>query len=364
MPGIAYDANVGASTNLFSNGQLGFSTESSPAGSNAYLSASGTAVIARANVTIPAGAGVTIADVYTNTDGGTHGGINFDATGAHYVYQCDLNTETINDNSALVADGVVISQEGSTLPGDTVPVDGIARDITVGPSGHWLVHGRDADDSPWIIRGSGSTISQLIKGGDPIYPGSTEHWTPDFTHIGGGLTFFAQLADASGNYIIGGTTDNPDHFANTVLVYNNQRVIARENDPVDLDGNGLFDDGVYIAGFNTLPYEALQDGVAFVQGGILTIVTLRDASGALCHLEDTTIGQALVFIPISTCGSADFNCDGDVGTDADIESFFACLSGTCPAAPCPNNADFNGDGDVGTDADIEAFFRVLAGGSC
>jgi hypothetical protein len=29
-----------------------------------------------------------------------------------------------------------------------------------------------------------------------------------------------------------------------------------------------------------------------------------------------------------------------------------------------STADFNGDGDVGTDADIEAFFRVLAGGNC
>jgi hypothetical protein len=64
------------------------------------------------------------------------------------------------------------------------------------------------------------------------------------------------------------------------------------------------------------------------------------------------------------CGSADFNCDGDVGTDADIESFFRCLAGNCPGAPCPSSADFNADGDVGTDADIEAFFRVLAGGSC
>jgi alpha-tubulin suppressor-like RCC1 family protein len=64
------------------------------------------------------------------------------------------------------------------------------------------------------------------------------------------------------------------------------------------------------------------------------------------------------------CGSADFNCDGDVGTDADIEAFFACLSGTCPSAPCTGSADFNGDGDVGTDADIEAFFRVLGGGNC
>jgi hypothetical protein len=32
--------------------------------------------------------------------------------------------------------------------------------------------------------------------------------------------------------------------------------------------------------------------------------------------------------------------------------------------PRCGSADFNGDGDLGTDADIEAFFRVLAGGSC
>ncbi len=62
------------------------------------------------------------------------------------------------------------------------------------------------------------------------------------------------------------------------------------------------------------------------------------------------------------CGTADFNGDGDIGTDADIEAFFACLAGNC-CATC-GTADFNGDGDIGTDADIEAFFRVLAGGNC
>ena len=65
----------------------------------------------------------------------------------------------------------------------------------------------------------------------------------------------------------------------------------------------------------------------------------------------------------SVCGTADFNCDGDIGTDADIDAFFACLSGVCPRA-VHERADFNGDGDVGTDADIEAFFRVLGGGTC
>jgi hypothetical protein len=64
------------------------------------------------------------------------------------------------------------------------------------------------------------------------------------------------------------------------------------------------------------------------------------------------------------CGSADFDCDGDVATDFDIQAFFACLGGNCPAPPCTSSSDFNGDGDAGTDADIEAFFRVLAGGPC
>jgi hypothetical protein len=63
------------------------------------------------------------------------------------------------------------------------------------------------------------------------------------------------------------------------------------------------------------------------------------------------------------CCRNDYNGDGAVGTDADIEAFFACLSGNC-CATCPPNADFNCDGGVGTDADIESFFRVLSGGVC
>jgi hypothetical protein len=69
-------------------------------------------------------------------------------------------------------------------------------------------------------------------------------------------------------------------------------------------------------------------------------------------------------IIIGECDAIDFDCDGDTGTDADIEAFFACLAGTCPPAPCANDADFDNDGDAGTDLDIEAFFRVLAGGPC
>jgi subtilisin-like proprotein convertase family protein len=59
--------------------------------------------------------------------------------------------------------------------------------------------------------------------------------------------------------------------------------------------------------------------------------------------------------------SADFNGDGDVGTDADIMDFFRCLGGDC--CPTCGSVDIDGDGDVGTDADIMAFFRAFTSGA-
>jgi subtilisin-like proprotein convertase family protein len=94
-------------------------------------------------------------------------------------------------------------------------------------------------------------------------------------------------------------------------------------------------------------------------------VTVSDAALG----EPGSVTAATLFNPVpyscpTGCGSADFDCDGDVGTDADIEAFFACIGGHCPAAPCGSTADFDHDGDTGTDADIEAFFRVLGGNPC
>src|SRR6185503_19806230 len=41
--------------------------------------------------------------------------------------------------------------------------------------------------------------------------------------------------------------------------------------------------------------------------------------------------QSYAVLLVPGC-SADFNNDGDMGTDADIEAFFACLGGACCAA--------------------------------
>ena len=93
-------------------------------------------------------------------------------------------------------------------------------------------------------------------------------------------------------------------------------------------------------------------------------------SGNFTHttLPDGSAGPASRHIArLSLCRSgctADFDGDGDIATDADIEAFFACLAGNCCPTCSPRGADFDGDGDTATDADIEAFFRVLAGGAC
>jgi hypothetical protein len=104
-------------------------------------------------------------------------------------------------------------------------------------------------------------------------------------------------------------------------------------------------------------YDTNNDGLfqdPTVSGG--NTASTDEAYNVVLYLGNIT--------PPSYCGTADFNCDGDVGTDMDIDAFFACLSGNCPPPPCTSTADFNGDGDIGTDADIEAFFRVLGGGGC
>jgi glucose/arabinose dehydrogenase len=133
--------------------------------------------------------------------------------------------------------------------------------------------------------------------------------------------------------------------------------------PVFVDGRAIQTPRVYqsLVGF----HHVISAQSGFVLGGVdHSFQRWSNGAGATFSYVSPDNGDSLVTIYTGNCGSADFNCDGDTGTDADIEAFFECLAGVCPAPPCTNSADFNNDGDTGTDADIEAFFRVLAGGSC
>ena len=105
-----------------------------------------------------------------------------------------------------------------------------------------------------------------------------------------------------------------------------------------------------------------------VIGGLPTPIgqTFAPGLGEPTLVDFSTIaGNQFVIIPTGpSCGSTDFDGDGDEGTDADIEAFFLVIGGgACPTGTC-GSVDFDGDGDEGTDADIEAFFRVIGGGPC
>ncbi|HYE60920.1 MAG TPA: immunoglobulin domain-containing protein [Phycisphaerales bacterium] len=100
----------------------------------------------------------------------------------------------------------------------------------------------------------------------------------------------------------------------------------------------------------------------------LTLRGVRAPGGFARFTIQCTVSNACATLPpleasvtVLPC-SADFDNDGDAGTDQDIEAFFTCLGGHC--CPTCGSADFNGDRDTGTDQDIEAFFRVLGGGHC
>jgi len=104
----------------------------------------------------------------------------------------------------------------------------------------------------------------------------------------------------------------------------------------------------------------LRDALNGAGVGVTHIVAPGFGHGSVGTTLSAATGEWLR-TQLMSC-TADFNHDGDTGTDQDIEAFFACLGGTC--CPACTGADFNADGDIGTDQDIESFFRVLGGGPC
>jgi hypothetical protein len=266
-----------------------------------------------------------------------------DATGAHYVALGLVGFDS-NVNAVAVVDGVVRVQKGFVVPGSgfAVPVSTITDDW-MESNGDWFVKGSNVDGQFWLVR-NGAVIAATST---PITPGATELWAT------GTNAFRDVKGDNRGNYIISGHTNNVDTTRDDVLVLNGARVLVRESDAVDLDGNGAFDDGMFVHSMQSDRSSFNNDGYYYFASRTKT--TAAGTSG--------TTNSALLRVRavVLTC-TADFNADGDIGTDADIEAFFACLAGNC-CQTCAS-ADFNGDGDVGTDGDIESFFRVLAGGNC
>jgi hypothetical protein len=84
-------------------------------------------------------------------------------------------------------------------------------------------------------------------------------------------TFYAITSNGP-DWVVMGTTTAPDN-RNGVVVLNGQHVLLRENDPIDLNGNGLFDDNAFIRTFGNDDLTLTPDGTLYFTA------TIQDSAG-------------------------------------------------------------------------------------
>ncbi len=197
--------------------------------------------------------------VYANSDGSS------------YLLVSNYEDEAYTNNIVIV-DGDVVLEGGMTIPGfyTSVATAGGIDVASMDGAGSWYAQGENVDDRRWIVRDG----QKLVAEGDPV-AGGANVWTNNNGDPASGVVFLDYSHNDVGDVAIIGY-DETDYVApdsNEVLVLNNSDLIAREGDPVDLDNNGLFDDGVFWHQF--LDTDLANDGTVYFTAN------LRDGSGAL-----------------------------------------------------------------------------------
>ncbi len=327
IPGLTPPLSVPASTwgttldspVIASDGTVGFSSDTigGPPTTENDILVLGTALLAQEGVTQPPGQlGTEFWENFDSSD------FWIDAGGTHWLAQGDLTGSTVSDD-VVVVDGTVVLQEDVIIPGSgfTDPIDGSGIvGVHMDAGGNWFARGNnDTTEQDWVVR-NGSVIATL---GDPIFVGATEVWDDtDFADC-----FFLHVGNSGGDWVIGGVT-NAASDANGVLVANGTVVVAREGEPIDIDGNGLFDDNANFSTFGSDDAFLSEDRMLYV------VATMRDDAGA-------SIGDAFVAIDLSAlgtapnddCGGAITVTDGSPAASFDTTDTTFDGNGTCMGSP-------------------------------
>lgn len=291
-----------------------------------YVIALGSTVFGQEGVTSPTGTTETwqafdINDFFISADG------------TSWLAQGDLSGATTTDD-IVVVNGTIVIQEGSVLPGTSFPepvdTDGIVG-VHMAPNGDWYVRGNnDVTEDDWVYSNSGL----LAAVGQPIYTGATDLF--DDTNFAD--CFFLHVGNGNGAYVIGGVTNAAAINADAVLVLNNETVIARENDPIDLDGNGIFDDDTHIHTFGN------DDGYLSDAGIFYFVANIRNGAG-------TVTGQGFFSIDLSVLLNTAPTLQNVAATSPINENDAATLTGNINDPDAGNTFDLVvdwGDGTVMT----------------
>jgi len=260
------------------------------------LSKNGVIIQAQEGVTIPTGQKNGETNVWQSF---ATGSMRTDGVGANWIVVGDTDGDTSSDGILAVNNDVKV-QEGVIIPGS-----GFASPAQVSTSteprmfagGSWMARGSNADGDDWVLRDS----NVLARTGDPIIAGAAEQY--DDAAFSAGFFLFAQ--NNAGDYLIGSVTSSSETLQDAVITLNGDVVVVREDDPIDLDGNGQVDDGLRVRTFGNEDVMFTDDLQAYF------VVTVRDDSGS-----NTDVGDAL--IRVNLCGVAG-PC-GDLDNDKDVDA--------------------------------------------
>ena len=274
----------------------------------------------------------------------------FSADGTKWVGKGNDENNTVPAfDQIVVLNNDVKIREGSIITGLATACDATAADeVAIAPNGDWFARGNNTDiDEDWIVRNE--VVVACRKAGHPANPiaGGAELWgNTDFLD-----TFFLHTGNSLGDYVLGGVSNNPTN-ANGVIVLDHQgarSVVLREGDPLDLNDNGIYDDGAYIRTFGNDDALLTNDGWLYVS------ITCTD-NQALGN-AGPDIGDALIkvraFVPPPSCYA---DCDGVGGLTAnDFQCFLDAYAAGSTTANC--------DGVGGLTAnDFQCFLNAYAAG--
>jgi hypothetical protein len=288
-----------------------------------------------------------ISDTFLTTPDGAHWGV----------------TGTVNPGGGNVAfyafDGAIRLQAGQALPSSALVASTfVGHELT--PDGSWHVRG-GTGAAAYAVRDD----VLIAAAGSPITTGSTETWV--------GTAFTAFNGNNAGDFMLAGKSNNADPNVDDVIVINNNRVILREGDPVDVNGNGLFDDNAFVGRGNNTVTAWVAGGMSITANReVFAIVNLKDGAGVDLN-SNPVFGAPNAFVKITWC-HADLDNDGligngglpDGGVDVnDLLFFLSAFEAGSALADLDNDGDpAQGTPDGGVDVNDLLFFLARFEAGC
>ncbi len=275
-----------------------------------------------------------------------------DASASNIMYTGRL----ANGHDFIAVNHSIVAEHGRPLPGGHPGVftdpDAFDEGASLSPdNGHYAFRNRVDLDVDGLSDSDVVVVNDRVVAAtcDPIIPGSNRVWWVGDARF---TPFQVNLVNSHGDYVIFGAAAINKLAYSGVVVYNGRIPILNSLQRVDLNGDGLPDNGGfrYCGLLGQESADMTDDGRLFMSIG-------------LCNNMGETIGQAFVWMPLPK--PADTNCDLQVDL-ADIDPFLQALfnpAGYEAAFPgCYiENADVDESGRVDF-FDIDPFVNCLFGG--